>query len=308
MSYRYLPEPGAVSSAPSCSDGNQSGTSNGTNTVSKSSRKESKTASSTKPQSSETLTTSSSPVHLKNTRAMSMWLRQAFLAKDTVLRVNGSGKKTRATSGRKRLQSFAIYDLDSDTPCWRTSQVCFQLTAAQCSRKFSQTWPKQGSMRDGVCSEQTMWVPRTDAKDSGLKRLAKTPSAADAYTGNMKKDEFKFGNSGSLAQEVESGFLETHRNWPTPSVSDTEGGQQSDRVEQTQSGAYILRKKNKPDSTFGAKLSDAVLFEEKKYSPLPGKLNPTWVEWLMGWPIGWTDLKPLETDKYQQWLQLHGRS
>lgn len=29
-----------------------------------------------------------------------------------------------------------------------------------------------------------------------------------------------------------------------------------------------------------------------------GKLNPMWVEWLMGWPIGWTDLKPLETVKY----------
>jgi hypothetical protein len=28
-----------------------------------------------------------------------------------------------------------------------------------------------------------------------------------------------------------------------------------------------------------------------------GKLNPTWVEWLMGWPLGWTDLKPLVTDK-----------
>ena len=28
-----------------------------------------------------------------------------------------------------------------------------------------------------------------------------------------------------------------------------------------------------------------------------GKLNPMWVEWLMGWPLGWTDLKPLEMDK-----------
>ena len=34
-----------------------------------------------------------------------------------------------------------------------------------------------------------------------------------------------------------------------------------------------------------------------------GKLNPTWVEWLMAFPLGWTDLKPLETDKYQSWLQ-----
>jgi len=39
-----------------------------------------------------------------------------------------------------------------------------------------------------------------------------------------------------------------------------------------------------------------------------GQLNPMWVEWLMGWPIGWTDLKPLEMDKYQQWLEQHGVS
>jgi DNA (cytosine-5)-methyltransferase 1 len=28
-----------------------------------------------------------------------------------------------------------------------------------------------------------------------------------------------------------------------------------------------------------------------------GSLNPTWVEWLMGWPLGWTDLKPSATAK-----------
>jgi hypothetical protein len=38
-----------------------------------------------------------------------------------------------------------------------------------------------------------------------------------------------------------------------------------------------------------------------------GKLNPMWVEWLMGWPAGWTDLKPLETDKFQRWQDEHGR-
>ena len=26
-----------------------------------------------------------------------------------------------------------------------------------------------------------------------------------------------------------------------------------------------------------------------------GKLNPTWVEWLMGFPIGWTGCDALET-------------
>ena len=351
--------------------------SNGTSTAKKSSRKESKTASSMKPQSSETLTSSSSPVQLESTRDLSMWLRQAFPANHSALQERKEAKTTKGTSGRKRSNVFASYD--PDTRSWRTSQVCLILDT---SAKSSLRWPKSGSMRDGLCSEQTTWAPRTDAKGFGSRLPAKTPSAADAYTGNMKKKEFNFGNSGSLAQEVESGFLETHRKWPTPSVSDTEGGQQSDRVEKTQSGAYILRKKGKPDSTFGAKLSDAVLFEDKKMWPTPtvqdsnkatkrwredhqnnltaavfnpekmfptpttrdykggykteslirkdgksramdalpnavldgkgvetstgGQLNPTWVEWLMGWPLGWTDLKPLETVKFQQWLQQHG--
>jgi len=49
----------------------------------------------------------------------------------------------------------------------------------------------------------------------------------------------------------------------------------------------------------------------QKGKDLPGQvgghLNPTWVEWLMGWPTGWTELNPLETDKYQQWRQQHGK-
>ncbi len=37
-----------------------------------------------------------------------------------------------------------------------------------------------------------------------------------------------------------------------------------------------------------------------------GSLNPTWVEWLMAWPLGWTDLKPLATDKSHFAQQPHG--
>jgi hypothetical protein len=39
-----------------------------------------------------------------------------------------------------------------------------------------------------------------------------------------------------------------------------------------------------------------------------GPLNPNWVEWLMGWPIGWTDSGPLEMAKFRRWLDEHGRS
>ena len=33
-----------------------------------------------------------------------------------------------------------------------------------------------------------------------------------------------------------------------------------------------------------------------------GSLNPTWVEWLMGWPVGWTSLEPLNRENYDDWL------
>jgi DNA (cytosine-5)-methyltransferase 1 len=39
---------------------------------------------------------------------------------------------------------------------------------------------------------------------------------------------------------------------------------------------------------------------------IPSLINPSLYEWLMGWPLGWTDLKPLETDKFHKWLELHG--
>jgi DNA (cytosine-5)-methyltransferase 1 len=116
--------------------------------------------------------------------------------------------------------------------------------------------------------------------------------------------------------------------YPTPTVGCEEGGEQSKRVEQTKSGGFILRKKNKPNSTFGAKLSDAMLYLEKMY-PTPmsrdykdinynttwkmgkkaqltmarevlknnkpgGKLNPNFVEFLMGYPMNWTKIDPTE--------------
>lgn len=38
---------------------------------------------------------------------------------------------------------------------------------------------------------------------------------------------------------------------------------------------------------------------------LGGSLNPTYCDWLQGLPPGWTDLKPLEISKFQQWQHSH---
>ncbi|HFH3152481.1 TPA: hypothetical protein ACRL37_000372 [Pseudomonas aeruginosa] len=39
-----------------------------------------------------------------------------------------------------------------------------------------------------------------------------------------------------------------------------------------------------------------------------GRLNPEFVEWIMGWPIGWTALKPLATGRYHEWRRQHSPS
>jgi hypothetical protein len=36
-----------------------------------------------------------------------------------------------------------------------------------------------------------------------------------------------------------------------------------------------------------------------------GRLNPRWVEWLMGFPIGWTSLDPLPPEAMEQWADPH---
>ena len=38
-----------------------------------------------------------------------------------------------------------------------------------------------------------------------------------------------------------------------------------------------------------------------------GTPTPNNQEFLMGWPLGWTDLQPLGMDKFQQWLRSHGK-
>jgi hypothetical protein len=81
--------------------------------------------------------------------------------------------------------------------------------------------------------------------------------------------------------------------WPTPVMS----GHRSRRQSENWQGSDLVSRVTAAEEAAGN--------QQKKSG---GKLNPNWVAWLMGWPIGWTDLKPLEMDKFRQWLRSHGAS
>jgi len=88
-----------------------------------------------------------------------------------------------------------------------------------------------------------------------------------------------------------------------------------------ESGLWPTIVKNEGPGGKVRKLTDAVAIAEgfrpryykpgqyPEREPFTGKVNPVWAEWLMGWPMGWTNaLQPLEMAKFQQWLDLHGMS
>jgi hypothetical protein len=86
------------------------------------------------------------------------------------------------------------------------------------------------------------------------------------------------------------------RIFPTPTARDHKGGYKTES---------LIRRDGK--SRAFDHLPNAVL-DGKGTETSGGQLNPTWVEWLMGWPLGWTDLKPLETGRFRSWQQQHGGS
>jgi len=89
-------------------------------------------------------------------------------------------------------------------------------------------------------------------------------------------------HAGPPAPEKSSTSGKNHGSWPTARSSDAEGGRI--KTERTEKG--FRSKREKSDQYFGAKLRDAAEMNK----PPTMKLNPNWVEQLMGLEVGWTQL------------------
>jgi hypothetical protein len=69
----------------------------------------------------------------------------------------------------------------------------------------------------------------------------------------------------------------------------------------------IERKERGEKRPSGAHIGCGLKYFRKTGKYLSGGYpNPALTEWLMGWPISWTDLPAPATDKFQQWLRSHG--
>lgn len=203
-----------------------------------------------------------------------------------------------ADCGPKWPASFARYNPGSRS--WKTRQ-CLLLGGLA---SFSETWPNSGMMRDGECSVLPDAERLTSDDESGLWQ---TPVADDA----VERENGKINSRGEpkLSAQVKL--------WPTPRASDgSKGGRVTPR--KSREGGTLIEavsartKWPTPRANDAEKRGNIDLTNPRNGLAAAdgqtsgGMLNPRWVEWLQGWPIAWTSLEPLETDKFQQWLDAHG--
>ena len=179
---------------------------------------------------------------------------------------------------------------DRDSSSWKTHR-CLWEEALPWS---SVTLPAWGMMRDGECWELIPSARPTSETGSGF---WPTPTWRDWRSGKASQETME-RNARPLNDVVCGGGIETRRMWPTPNKMDA----CKFKIEETpeewerQRAKHALKGVNKQKPL-------GVATKERGGS---GHLNPDWVEWLMGWSPGWTDLKPLAMDRFRRWLRLHG--
>ncbi len=172
--------------------------------------------------------------------------------------------------GEKWRESSVRYDLDSSS--WRIHLSLFP----EALPWSSVTLPRWGMTRSGAVFQHPTLERPISAIGSGL---WPTPRSCSAM-GSAITPESAWAENRFLNLETVVG----RRMWPTPVRRD-----------------YRHPGRSRMDRT-GSKAGECLP------QIVGGALNPTWVEWLMGWPLGWTDLKPLGMDKFREWQQQHSQS
>lgn len=210
--------------------------------------------------------------------------------------------------GPSSLDSLGSYD--PDTSSWRT----FQLSFLEESGAFLETWPRSGMTRNGIVYRRQPLAPLTGGTASGLlptpaardwkdtgapsEMRRKSPTlAALGFAGKLWPTPRASRNENRQTKPTPSQLAGEHgmnlstavNLWATPKASDADRGGRGDLLQQ-------VRGNESPSGHF--KTPTAAPFSHggsggelhKQVAPSGGPLNPTWVEVLMGFPPGWTDL------------------
>jgi hypothetical protein len=205
--------------------------------------------------------------------------------------------------GEKWRGSFVKYDHDSSL--WRTHQ-CSLLGDLD---EFSETWPQWGLMRDGECWEQLTLERHIRGTESGL-----SPNGVDSFhTPNTTGLDGGSNSRRALRKKMEK--LPTpqatdHRSKPTSASWKAKGGVNfslaNPEIQEKWPTPNARDWKDSPGMNLFrnvGQVSTAVAVYRQLEVSNSGQLNPDWVEWLMNWPIKWSDLNGSNKQEFQRWQE-----
>jgi hypothetical protein len=213
--------------------------------------------------------------------------------------------ESEADCSTKSSDWLGSFNLDSSS--LKTLQISCLTKTGRRSKKCSTKLPAQGLMRNGQLFQRVMWEPATYGSECGS---LPTPKAGDGERGRDRarsradtkgrelatvvRDQMLptpvaqtgqggpkglDGGAGARQMLADAGFpraVGAPTSLPTPTTRDYKDGSQQGCAN------------TPPNGLLGREIHQAV------GSPLTGEamyLNPFFVEEMMGFPVGWTDLK-----------------
>ena len=221
-------------------------------------------------------------------------------------RGKGKAKKTQGTSGRVSQESSGKSNPSGSS--LRMSQGMFNWDLPM----SSVTLTKWGSVYNGVVSAREPLVRVT--KEKGYSSWP-TPAV-----GAIRQENYSAENiltARKRGQQIHiTGFV---KNWATPHTHNTKGHttrETKDLCREVENWSTPMASddgaKVTPNSHQAGLIGEAYRFGrpdhqmpkggEKSSNQTP-RLNPLFVEWLMGWPIGWTGSDFAETEWSRWWQQ-----
>jgi len=170
-----------------------------------------------------------------------------------------------------------LRDQVSNMKQWPTPRSCSAMAATITPEN---SWDQDRFPNLETIVGRNMWPTPSAHKNTKLGELINKDGTL--WDGISKPHSKKSG------KQVQTALADAVTKWPTLQASDNR-----DRGN-LGSLATLRRKEKGKQISLGQSVSD-----------ISGALNPPWVEWLMGWPLGWTDLRPLAMDRFLVWQQQH---
>ena len=194
--------------------------------------------------------------------------------------------KTALDQPSSTMSSALLGKFDLDSFCLKTLDIYCLTKTGKPSKKSSFKLPKQGMMQNGELYQLEMWEPVTSGNASGLSPTPMTqdtialptPTASDVEGGIAKDVQFENNhffrqNKQGVRWGVKLRDVAPHL--PTPTARDYKDSGDNMNYEKASKKFRLAGVLNHTHST---------LTGEGTY------LNPQFVEEMMGYPIGWTDL------------------